>query len=142
MATPPKIGDHEFCFLHGQPLVPVELLEIVARSGVNGVGIWRDGTRPEPCELTSQVDCASLELGRATFLEYTALVKAAPVELVWEELNLTVTEGLLWKVLAVRPLELRGLAGGSGPFLNPPSSHWLVCQWTLLAIPQAAETEP
>lgn len=135
-----SIGTFRFLALEGQPLPDLEEVDVVARPGVNGVGLWKLGKRGSPFTIVSKVDAITKIRARALYASYKQLIAADPVVLVWSSINLRVTEEFLVAVLDVIPTPgpsggVRGLGSASGG-LNPPSLGFIACQWTLIAIPE------
>ncbi len=132
-----RIGQFEFLDLVGNPEQVKRQIVALARAGVDGHTLIDEGSRGTPFPLISRVDQQHLEHGRATYRSYCELIGSEPVELVWQDLDMTL-ESFQVAVLNVVQRNLHALAWGSAGGLHPPSLAWLECEWTLLAV--ATET--
>jgi hypothetical protein len=132
-----QIGEFEFLDLVGFPEQVKRQISAIPRAGVDGHTIIDEGSRGKPFTLTSRVDQQDLAQARATYAEYCTLIGDDPVELVWQNIDLSV-ENFLVVVLDVVPRAMHALAWGSAGGLHPPSLAWLECDWQLLAL----ATEP
>jgi len=128
-----QIGPFYFLSLSGQIEGLKAELEVLARPGVAGVGLWNTGRRGRPYTVRSEVDAQDEGQARDMYGAYTQLIGADPVPIVWLNLALGY-EGYLVAVLDVRLLDIRRL-GGATPGLNPPSAGFIACEWDLIAIP-------
>ena len=128
-----RIGQFEFLDLVGNPEQVKRKILALARAGVDGHAIIDEGSRGTPFTLTSRVDQRDLEHARATYVAYCTLIGGAPVELVWQGLDMTL-EDFQVVVINVVPRDLHALAWGSAGGLHSPSLAWLECEWQLLAI--------
>ncbi len=127
-----SIGPYTFIRLDGNPEPPRSGVEVVARAGVNGVGVYYTGRRGAPFTMRSTADFASLEAARTEFTQYQTLVDQDPVDMVWTGLNVGGNENCRYQVLAVRQVSLiavRGLGGRAGT-----SGATLRAEWDLIAI--------
>lgn len=129
-----KIGTFEFLDLVGNPEQVKRQIAALARAGVDGHTLIDEGSRGTPFTLLSRVDQEDFEAGRATYGEYCGLIGGDPVDLVWQDLEMTIPESFQVVVLNVVQRTLQALAWGSSGGLNPPSLAWLECEWYLLAI--------
>jgi len=123
------IGEFEFLTLHGRPSPPAEQVEVVARGGVDGLGIWRTGVRGQPFRMFSQVDAPSLEIAADEFERYQALIGQDPVEMVQDDVIRDWKVAVLGVQLVSRYAIMVPVGG-----LNFPSLAWLEAEWTLVAI--------
>lgn len=116
-----------FLSLQGQ-LVPTRAqFEREMRAGVNGIGLWLIGSRGDPFQITTTLDCASVAAASTAFASYVTA-------------NLTKKDlyycGALWGTVVVQNCVMQsirkfgtgvggiqGWTGGSGALLT--------VQWTL-----------
>ncbi len=127
-----QIGDHQFLFLHGNPDPPKEQPELLARPGVDGVGVWRTGIRGRPFTMRSFVDCASMDEAEREFSRYADSVSEDAVALIQDNHDYTV-DGWLVVVLDVREIDRHAVVRSTGGFFSPGPSAVLVAEWTLVA---------
>lgn len=131
-----QIDSLEFLTLDGPIGRRTEQLEIVQRPGVPDQGLWRTNLRGKPFELLSQVDCLSLADAHTTYAEeYVLLIGADPVNVIQGGVDFGTTEDLAFAVLDCQLVEARHILTAVGG-LNPPSEGFLICRWTLLALPK------
>lgn len=135
-----QIGDHRFLFLQGNPDPPKEMPDLMARGGVDGVGVWRTGVRGKPFALRSQVDCASMDEAREEFARYAQSIAQDAVALIQDDYDYT-AEGWLVVVLDVRETARHVQIRSTGGFFSPGPSAWLEAEWTLVAVPKPEDEE-
>jgi len=129
-----SIGNHLFLALNGQVVLPTEqIVAEIARPGVDGVGLWKTGTRGVPFSLRSAVDQPTFAGCRTTYAAYRALIGADPVVLVKDSHDYNGSDNCKFAVLGVQLIEARQLANADGG-LNFPSEAKLACLWDLIAI--------
>lgn len=63
-----------FLKIEGSLTPVVKKLEREVRPGVDGIGIWLMGSRGEPFQISTSLDCTSLSALNAAFLTYVAAV--------------------------------------------------------------------
>jgi len=107
--------------------------DLIARPGVDGLGIWRTGIRGRPFQLRSMVDVPDLAAGRMFFAAYRLLMGGALQILIQDGYNFFAAEGFNVAVLDVQLQQLKTIKTAVGGF-NPPSNAKLVCEWTLVAV--------
>jgi hypothetical protein len=127
-----SIGEFQFITVLGHPVGPREQPEVIARSGVDDVGVWRTGKRGEPFELVSQVDVASMDGARRLFKQYVDSIGQDPVVLIQDDYDYS-AEGWKVVVLDVEERQRHAIISAVGG-LNLPSLAFLECAWKLVAI--------
>lgn len=132
MAKPKfKLGDQLFISLTRPPLGVMTQLDVHARTGVDGIEVWKTGDRGTPFQVLSVVDCADIATATALLRTYEQMVGKDPVVLCWAD---QAFDGKV-QVLSVEALEnhpKRVLGGGGGLVAN--STALLRCVWTLIAV--------
>lgn len=106
-------------------------LDVHARTGVDGIEVWKTGDRGTPFQVLSVVDCADIATATALLRTYEQMVGKDPVALCWADQAFA---GKV-QVLAVEALEGHPkavLSGGGG--LLGASRALLRCVWGLIAI--------
>lgn len=126
------IGDFLFIALHGHPGLPKEQPQVVARGGVDGVGIWRTGVRGAPFQMISQVDMPSLNAAKTLFAAYAGWIAQDPVVLIQDDYDYS-AQGWQVVVLDVELRQCHALVTSDGG-INPPSLAYLEVAWTLQAV--------
>ena len=127
------IGNFQFLALHGHPVPPKGQPQVLARPGVDGVGIWRTGERGVPFEMVSQVDMPDMATARRVFKLYVESIEQNPVPLIQDDYDYA-AEGFNVVVLDVQERQRHALATSTGG-LNLPSLAYLEAAWVLIAVP-------
>lgn len=130
-----SIGQFAFISLTGEVEPLKEEIEIVRRPGVDGVGLWKTGSRGRPHTLVSGVDVADVWTARYLYSLYRTLIGANPVPMVWQGWS-SQQDSFNVVVLDVR-IQRDGIFAllNSTPGLNAnPAYAWLNCEWDLVAI--------
>jgi len=97
------------------------------RAGVNGIGLWLTGTRGEPFQITTIVDCVSIAAAGTAFLAYVAAITSKK-DLYYD--------GALWGTVVVQNVVLQSIekfakgVGGIQDFTGG-SGAILTANWTL-----------
>lgn len=132
-----KIGNHQFLFLRGPWVPPVEDLRIERRPGVDGIEITKTGQRGRPFQWLSMVDASTPAEAVDLLFAYRELVGQDAVSVVKENAT-SDSAGFKCAVLAVEERRIIALATSIGG-LNPPSRGWIEAVWTLIAIANPPE---
>lgn len=125
-----SIGGFQFIQLAGTLRLPTSAIAVFTRPGVDGVTLVDDGKRGTPFVLRSMVDAASYSAALDEYALYRDSVGLPEVDIVWQDVNLSTYA--TFHVLDVNLVECRAIVGGTGG-LYPPSTGWLVAEWTLIA---------
>lgn len=128
-----KIGSFEFLSLRGVVMPPrLQIDRPMMRPGVDGVGLWKTGSRGQPFELRSAVDVATVSAGRTLFQSYYQAIGDNPVDLVVDGYNFAAE---FWRVaiLDVRASQVKGIINSAGGTLTNPLAK-LVASWTLIGV--------
>lgn len=131
-----QIGPYRVIAFEGDPGTLREWVELVRRPGVDGTGIWRTGRRGREFRLTSKVDAVDPAHARRILRDYTTLIGANPVRLIWDSIDLVAAEGVLVAVLDVQPAGragVRGIGAAAGGLLSQPAGY-LAADWRLMPI--------
>ena len=126
------IGNFQFIALHGNPVPPKGQPMVLARAGVDGVGIWRAGVRGVPFEMVSQVDAPNMAVARQLLKAYVDSIEQDPVPLIQDDYDYT-AEGWKVVVLDVEQRQRHAIISPVGG-INLPSLAYLEASWTLIAI--------
>lgn len=131
-----KLGAFTFDAIEGDPQHIAEQIDVEQRSGVDGVGLWKAGTRGVPFQITTHRYETGLVRARSAYRNYLTLIGADPVTLVWSGLNLLGRDKTKVAVLAVRPLSIKAIGGAVGTLIPNPGAV-CVCEWTLIALDES-----
>lgn len=126
------IGNFTFIALLGNPVPPKGQPQVIARPGVDGVGIWRSGKRGEPFKMVSQVDAPSMRVARNAMAAYVASIEQNPVALIQDDYDYS-SEGWKVVVLDVVQRQCHAIISAVGG-INPPSLAYLEAEWALVAV--------
>lgn len=121
-----------FNFINMTPAPPRTLQRWGAemRPGVDGVLLWDTGRRGAPFVCQTVVNAATLPAAQQVYAYYQESSIAGPLPIVWNGVLIADT---LYKVLDVRLVELRAVAGIGG-VVNGPSYGLLRAEWELYPI--------
>ena len=126
------IGDFDFNSIDGFPETSKRQLAPETRPGTDGHILWDTGVRGVPVQVITHRDVAGINDGATAYLNYTAAIG--------ERLNVMYSGGVFphpFDVLDVKMVKIKATALGVGG--RRGGSHaYLVCQWTLLALPPVA----
>jgi hypothetical protein len=132
-----KIGDFEFITLQGPPPDTLhEAVEVVARRGVDGVALWKSGSRGNPFSWTAGVDIDNFTQAMRQMEEYRELEGADPVKVVFNDHDLSTEEELKFAVLRVSRRMVKKITSASGG-LSASAGAWLETEWTLIPIDES-----
>jgi len=125
-----SIGGFYFIQLAGAIRLPTSAIAVHSRAGVDGVTLIDDGKRGQPFALRSMVDAANYAAAVDEYDLYRESVGSNDVAIVWN--NVDLSGYAKFHVLDVALIDCRAIVGGTGG-LYPPSTGWLVAEWTLIA---------
>ena len=131
-----KIGDQQFTFLSGPPENVRMDLEITARPGAPGVGIYRTGIRGRPITVRSDVDLEDKPAALERWDEYLQMIGQDPVDMIWHDLSAGTNRSIKVVVLNVQLVEITSLlsaVGGINVDDGDPCT-WLSCGWDLIPL--------
>lgn len=126
-----SIGSCQFVALHGNPEGPRTLTELIARPGVDGVGLWDAGARGQKFTLRSGRDIANTSDAEYWLQTYRNLIADGLQDLVHADISYA-SEGWRVLVLDVRRVRVVPLLTGVGGF--DLGGAWLEADWDLIAV--------
>ena len=127
-----SIGAFTFIALDGNVVFPRPHAEISQRPGIDGTGLWLQGTFGDQFTLRSKVDKASMDTASDSMQAY-GLNVGTIAELVKDDLDYYDAYVVKFLVVAVRQVTMHAIETSSGG-LNAPSAAWLEADWDLVAV--------
>jgi len=135
MAAPQnKIGPHAFIRIAGPLEGAVRQVEILRRSGVDGVALWDTGERGRPVRVVAEVDVQDRITAELKMQEFREMIGTDPVEVIWNDIPFTAVAQVKFSVLDVRKVRSFRILTSSGG-LVAGAQAFLISQWVLIPIP-------
>jgi hypothetical protein len=124
-----SIGIYTFVALSGEPITPVERVEVLTWPGIDYQRYRRSGKGSAPFSMISVVNVLDVDEGRLVLANYAGLATAGLQKLVYRDHDFD-TDNLRAQVLNVRQLELTNIVQWCGSFDDTDKAK-LVAEWTL-----------